>query len=172
MNGTMPAILGRMLTKVPDTHFGPTTYVRSGLEERANGQPICGREALACHTKPPDQHHCCSAAKILNPTLQAPLSWGSYSKTLAHYGIRMKRSQAQKAYLDYLEDACLAERIEEIDAADSEMERFLDDADASDLAGDVEQAREMRKSADQKIAETMLIVRQARNKAKSLAAVL
>lgn len=161
-----------MLTRVPNTPFGPTTYIRSGLEERAKRTPVCGRAALACETEDPDIHHCCSAAKIMNPTLDAPLSWRHFSDTLRHYGIRMKTAQAREAYLDYLEDACMEERSDEIEASGDEMERFADALDAAQVAGDAERARDLGKSVDEKIAETDTIVREALNKAKRLAAIL
>lgn len=84
----------------------------------------------------------------------------------------MKTAQAKEAYLDYLEDACMEERSDEIEASGDEMERFADALDAAQVAGDAERARDLGKSVDEKIAETDTIVREALNKAKRLAAIL
>ena len=161
-----------MLTRVPDSHFGPTAYVRSGLEDRARREPVCGKDALVCGVKEPEIHHCCSAAKILNPTLDAPLSWRAYADTLSRYGIKMKTAQAKAAYRDYLQDACLSGRSGEIEAAGDDMERFADALDAAQVAGDGERSQEMGRLVDEKIAETKNIVREAMQKAEKLAAVL
>ena len=133
---------------------------------------MCGEAALVCGTKEPDIHFCCSAAKIVNTTLDAPLSWRNFAETLQHYKISIGEKDAREAYLDCLAEACLAEKMDEIYATGDEFSNLSDAAEEAEEAGDTETSRRLAKEADEKAQQQMKILRDARAKAESLASVL
>ena len=165
-------MLINMKTSAAGANFEARSYVRNVLRQKAKRHPVCGQSALACAAKGEHLHFCCSAEKILRPTLEAPLSWRDFSDTLRHYGIRMKPADTEEAYLDCLAEACIAARSDEIEAARLEIRKFSDSADFAVTAGDLDAARTFSQSAYEKTLEMRRIVREARTRAKSLAAVL
>lgn len=161
-----------MAASIPDIHFGARTYIREALKRKASRKPVCGEKALACETRNEGIHFCCSASKIVNTTLEAPLSWADFAATLQHYEIRISEKDAREAYVDCLAEACLEEKIGEISAMGSEFASISEAAEEAEGTGDTETARKLQTEANSKAMSQMMLVRSTRAKAESLASVL
>ena len=119
-----------------------------------------------------DQHFCCGAHKILNPSLEAPLSWEKFAAVLYHYRVKLRSGWAEEGYRDYLMDACLRDVSGQIDEADAKMTEFYDSAVFAKENGDLESARSLFDRAHNCSKQSMHLVKKARSRALELEASL
>ena len=150
--------------------FAVSDYIRERLARQAPAVLACGSNASGCDNGRPEPHYCCSAHKILNPTVDAPLSWRHFCDTLAHYEIRVSGQDAKQAYLDYLNEACLLDASDDIAAASKSMCDLNAAEDAAEDAGDKELAGRLAQGAYEKMEEMMELVSEAKARARDMAA--
>ena len=150
--------------------FAVSDDIRERLARQAPAVLACGSNASGCDNGRPEPHYCCSAHKILNPTVDAPLSWRHFCDTLAHYEIRVSGEDAKQAYLDYLSEACLLDASDDIAAASKSMCDLNAAEDAAEDAGDKELAGRLAQGAYEKMEEMMELVSEAKARARDMAA--
>lgn len=166
------AILLIMISRRVSVPFAVSDGIRERLGRKAPAVLACGSNAAGCDSGRSEIHYCCSAHKILNPTVEAPLSWQHFRDTLAHYKIRVSEQDAKKAYQDYLDEACLLDASDDIAAASKSMCELNAAEDAAEDAGDKELAGHLAKDAYEKMEEMMGLVSEAKARARSMAASL
>lgn len=161
-----------MTSRAISIPFAVSDGIRERLERKAPAVLVCGSNAAGCDSRGPELHYCCSAYKILNPTVEAPLSWRHFCDTLAHYKISISEQDAKEAYQDYLNSACLLDASDEITAASKSMCDLNAAEDAAEDAGDKELAGHLAQEAYEKMEEMMGLVSEAKARARSMAASL
>lgn len=158
-----------MTSRAISIPFAVSDGIRERLAKKAPAVMACGSDAAGCASDRPDTHFCCSAHKILNPTVEAPLSWRHFYDTLAHYEIRVGKQDAKEAYFDYLSAACMLDISDEIETVSDSLAELSDASQDAEDAGDEELSMRLAEKAYEKALEMMDLASKAEIRAKSLA---
>lgn len=157
-----------MMSKKVSVPFAVSDGIRESLARKAPDVLACGSNAAGCDSDRPEPHYCCSAHKILNPTVEAPLSLRRFRDTLAHYEIRVGKRDAKKAYFDYLSEACMLDISDEIETVSASLAELSDASQDAEDAGDEELSMRLADKAYEKTLEMMELASKAEGRAKSL----
>ena len=158
-----------MASRAISIPFAVSGEIRERLAKKAPAVLACGSNAAGCGSGRTELHFCCSAHKILNPSVEAPLSWQNFCDTLEHYEIHVSKQDAKEAYQDYLSEACMLDVSDEMATASASLAELSDASQDAEDAGDEELSMRLADKAYQKASEMMELASNAESRAKSLA---
>lgn len=162
-----------MATSRETLPFEESRVLRERLRSKAPSDPVCREQVVGCREQGGSfPHFCCGAHKILNPSLESPLSWSEFAAVLEHYSVHLPEGWAEEGYRDYLMDACMGDVSDQIDEADMKMVELYDSAVIAEESGNSELARTLFDKAHIWSQKSMQLVKKARTRASELAAAL